>query len=58
MTVTMECACGARMVIDDASELACHDLMAEWYQQHTSHRRTLEEYREELASFRQIGGLT
>jgi len=45
MTVTADCACGASLSIDDASELIAQALMAQWYEVHGDHRATEEEYR-------------
>jgi hypothetical protein len=48
MIVNLECACGATLNIDDASELAAKVLMAVWHQTHndTDHRRTEQEWRD------------
>ena len=50
MTVTAECACGAILTIDDASELAATSLLGQWYEVHGEHRTTEEEYRIKMHS--------
>jgi len=45
VTVTADCACGASLSIDDASELSTLAVMTQWYEAHGEHRVTEEEYR-------------
>jgi hypothetical protein len=39
MTITVECACGSTLAIDDASELAGADILRLWHEYHADHRK-------------------
>ena len=42
----MECACGAQITIEDASELATEAIMARWLDAHKEHKRSDEQWRD------------
>ena len=48
MIITVDCSCGARLEIEDASEVAGREFFDAWMTLHGGHRRTLEEYAAEL----------
>lgn len=49
MIVNAECACGSRLEVDDASEIASTEVLKVWHTFHDGHRKTLEEFKAELA---------
>lgn len=45
MNVSVECACGATLGMETATESGAHKLLTQWYEVHYDHRRTVEEFK-------------
>ena len=52
--VMVECPCGATMNLSEADVAASETMLGVWWQWHTNHRITIEEYRARLAALHRM----